>query len=113
MLWGKWAPLLRKSSRRLRAWALPSVCGGLDVALPVSIHTQSVTRYSLCVPEARATGLILHSHSPGISQVSDACMPFHFIPHKSLVFQLRSLDFCNLQSFDNKCMWGALLTGFG
>lgn len=49
MLWGRWAPLLSKSSRRLRAWALPGVCGGLDVALPVSIHTQSVTRYTVTV----------------------------------------------------------------
>lgn len=47
MLWGRWTLLLGTSSRQLHAWALPSVCGGLEVELPVSIRTHSVDRYTL------------------------------------------------------------------
>lgn len=112
MLWG-WAPLLRKSSRRVRVWAVPGVYGGLDVVLPVSIHTQSVTRYTVSVYWRQR---LQPNFCVPIALESCRCQMLHalsFPPHKSLVFQLRSLYFCILQSFDNTCMWGALLTGFG
>lgn len=44
---GGWRPRLGRNSRWLQAWDAPSVCGGLEVALPVSIHTQSTARSTL------------------------------------------------------------------